>query len=263
MRFCHTCPKVRYPAPCRSFRLPRRTNINEGSAMSRYLRDHDHPVRLAAVLALALGGCASAPPMDETRASIDAAQATLGTFINDPDMVWLKQHMHEAKAILVSPRILQAGFVVGASSGQAIVITPKPGGGGWNGPAFYRMTTGSVGLQAGAQSSEMVALIMTDKAVNSLLSTSFKLGADVSVAAGPIGAGTGVPVTADMVAYTRAKGLYGGLNLDGTVFSIDESRNHTLYGRTVTPVDILVNGTVSSPYAITLGQTATAGARAQ
>lgn len=231
--------------------------------MSRYLRDHVRPASLVALLALALGGCASAPPMDETRASIDAAQATLSTFMNDPDMTWLKQHMPEAKAVLISPRILQAGFVIGASGGQAIVITRKPGGAGWNGPAFYRMTTGSVGLQAGAQSSEMVALIMTDKAVNSLLSTSFKLGGDVSVAAGPIGAGTSAPVTADMVAYTRAKGLYGGLNLDGTVFTIDESRNHTLYGQAVTPVDILVKGTVSSPYAITLGQVATAGAQSR
>lgn len=227
--------------------------------MSSYLRDHVRPASLAALLALALGGCASSPPMDDTRASIDAAQATLSTFIKDPDMTWLKQHMPEAKAILISPQILQAGFVFGAAGGQAVVITRKPGGNGWNGPAFYRMATGSVGLQAGAQASEMVALIMTEKALNSLLSTSFKLGGDVSVAAGPVGVGTGAPITADMVAYTRAKGLYGGLNLDGTVFTIDEGRNHALYGRAVTPVEILVKGTVSSPYAITLGQTATAG----
>jgi lipid-binding SYLF domain-containing protein len=87
---------------------------------------------------------------------------------------------------------------------------------------------------------------MTDKAVNSLLATSFKLGGDVSIAAGPIGAGAGAPITADMVSFVRSKGLYGGINLDGTVITVDDNANQAFYGRSVTPVDVLIKGSASS-----------------
>lgn len=209
---------------------------------------------------LALSACAAPPTKDETRTSIDAAQNALSNFLKDPEMTWFQRHIGEAKAILISPRILQAGFVIGGSGGQAVVIARGKSGDGWNGPAFYRTATGSIGLQAGAQASETVALIMSEIALNSLLSTSFKLGADVSVAAGPVGAGTGSPVTADMVVFTRSKGLYGGLNLDGTVVTIDQGRNHALYGQTVTPVEILITRSVTSSYAVALAQTASPGA---
>ncbi|HEU5436086.1 MAG TPA: lipid-binding SYLF domain-containing protein, partial [Telluria sp.] len=104
----------------------------------------------------------------------------------------------------------------------------------------------SLGLQAGAQAVEMVALVMTEKAVNSLLSNSFKLGADVSVAAGPVGSGAGSQINADIVSYVRSTGLYGGLNLDGSVITIDEEGNRSFYGQPTTPVDILVKGAQSA-----------------
>jgi lipid-binding SYLF domain-containing protein len=108
------------------------------------------------------------------------------------------------------------------------------------------MGTGSIGLQIGAESAEMVALVLTEKGLNSFLSNSFKLGGDVSVAAGPVGAGTGAPITADMVVYVRAKGLYGGLNLSGSVITVDDDANRAFYGRPVTPVDILVKHTATN-----------------
>ena len=104
----------------------------------------------------------------------------------------------------------------------------------------------------------MVALVMTDKARNSLLSTSFKLGGDVSIAVGPIGAGTGAPVTADMVVFTRAKGLYGGINLDGTVITINDDDNRVFYGRPVTPVDILIKHIATSPNSAPLSRSLSA-----
>jgi lipid-binding SYLF domain-containing protein len=82
--------------------------------------------------------------------------------------------------------------------------------------------------------------VMNEKALDSFLSSDFELGGDVSVAAGPVGAGTGAPITADMVVYVRAKGLYAGLNLSGSVVSIDGKANAAFYGREVTPVDILI-----------------------
>jgi lipid-binding SYLF domain-containing protein len=200
-----------------------------------------------ACAALGLAGCSSNPTQDETQTRVDAAKTTLSNFVRDPEMTWFREHVGQAKAVMVSPQIVQAGFIVGGSGGAALVIAHNRSGTGWNGPAFYHIASGSLGLQAGAQASEMVALIMTEKALNSLLSTSFKLGGEVSIAAGPVGAGTGAPITADMVVYTRSKGLYGGINLDGTVITIDEAANRAYYGHTVTPVDILVTRSVSNP----------------
>lgn len=194
----------------------------------------------------ALTACASNPTRDETQGRVDAAGKTLSDFTRDPDMSWFRDHVGQARALLISPRIVQAGFVFGASGGEALVIARNRGGTGWSSPAFYHMGTGSVGLQAGAQASEMVALVMTQKALNSLLSDSFKLGGDVSVAAGPVGVGTGAPVTADMIVYVRSKGLYGGLNLEGTVIAVDDKRNQAYYGMPATPVDILVTHSVTS-----------------
>jgi len=204
-------------------------------------------------ISMLLTGCASTSTQPEAKASVDAAEATLANFLRDPEMSYLQQHMKEAKAILVSPRILKAGFIFGGSGGSGVVLShnsqaPQ----GWTGPAFYNLATATVGFQAGAESAEMVALVMTDKAMNSLLSTSFKLGGDVSVAAGPVGAGAGAPVTADMVIFTRTKGLYGGLNLEGTVISIDDKGNQSFYGKPATPVDILVKRSVTSPNSASL-----------
>ncbi|MGZ5182391.1 MAG: lipid-binding SYLF domain-containing protein [Ramlibacter sp.] len=195
---------------------------------------------LAACVVLLLGGCASPSTPGKAQAATDASEATLERFLKDPDMSWLRQHLPNARAVLISPRILQAGFIVGGSGGNAVLHARTAGSPGWTGPAFYKMGTGSVGLQIGAEAAEMVALVMTEKALNSFLSSDFKLGGDVSVAAGPVGAGTGAPITADMVVYVRAKGLYAGLNLSGSVISIDDKANAAFYGREVTPVEILI-----------------------
>jgi lipid-binding SYLF domain-containing protein len=213
------------------------------------------PARIAiACLALLLGGCASTGTPDAARKTADESQATLNRFIHDPEMTWLRQNLPQAKAILISPRILQAGFIVGGSGGNAVLHARTTGAPGWTGPAFYKLGTGSIGLQIGAEAAEMVALVMTDKALNSFLSNGFKLGGDVSVAAGPVGAGTGAPITADMVVYVRAKGLYGGLNLSGSVISIDDAANAAFYGYQVTPVDVLVRHTATTEAGATLAQ---------
>lgn len=195
---------------------------------------------------LFFSGCASTPTRDEVTGTVNGAQTTLSNFMRDPDMTWLHRHIKEAKGVLISPRLVQAGFIIGGAGGSGLVMARGRTAQAWHGPAFYTIAVGSLGLQAGVQESEMVALIMTDKGMAKLLSTTFKLGADVSVAAGPIGAGAGAPVTADMVTFVRSRGLYGGINLSGTVISVDDKRNQTFYGRPATPVDILVEGRVRS-----------------
>jgi lipid-binding SYLF domain-containing protein len=202
---------------------------------------------LVTCLGLLLAGCASTKTPDDARSAVTASQATFDHFIKDPDMTWLQQNLPRARAVLISPRILQAGFIVGGSGGNAVLVARTGPGGGWSSPAFYKLGTGSIGLQAGAESAEMVALVMTDKALNTFLSNDFKLGGDVSVAAGPVGAGTGAPITADMVIYVRSKGLYAGLNLSGSVVSVDDAANQAFYGRPVTPPDILIKHTATNP----------------
>jgi lipid-binding SYLF domain-containing protein len=196
--------------------------------------------------ALFFSGCASTPTRDEVKGTVDAAQTTLSNFMRDPDMTWLHRHFKEAKAVLITPSLVQAGFIVGGAGGSGLVMARGRTSQAWNGPAFYTVAVGSLGLQAGVQESEMIALVMTEKGMAKLLSTTFKLGADVSVAAGPVGAGAGTPISADMVTFVRSKGLYAGLNLSGTVISVDDKRNEAYYGHPATPVDILVEGRAKS-----------------
>jgi lipid-binding SYLF domain-containing protein len=201
-----------------------------------------------------LAGCASPKTLDDARSTADASEATLNAFLGDAQMTWLRENFPRAKAVLISPQILAAGFIVGASGGNAVVMARNASGRGWTGPAFYKMGTGSIGLQAGAEASQLVGLVMTEKALDSLLSSSFKLGGDVSIAAGPVGGGAGGQINADIVVYTRAKGLYGGVNLTGTVVSTDDKGNQSFYGRPATPVDILVRHSVSNSLSQSLGQ---------
>ena len=206
------------------------------------------PVKNMAVIGVAfvLASCASSRSESDVMVDVKAAEATLAEFQKDPDMVWLRQNMKNAKAVLVSPYIFKAGFIWGGSGGRGIVLAHGQGARPWNGPAFYTLGTVSIGFQAGAQSSEVVAMFMTDKAMNSLLSSSFKLGGDISVAVGPVGGAAAAPVVGDVVVFTRSKGLYGGVNLDGTIITIDEKGNRAFYGRDVTPADILIKGVMPS-----------------
>jgi SH3 domain-containing YSC84-like protein 1 len=190
---------------------------------------------------------------------VNAAEKTVANFLRDPEMTWLQQNIGRAKAVLIAPEIAKAGFIVGGSGGRAVLIARDAKSGKWAGPAFYTMATASVGFQAGISVSEMMTLVMTDKGLNSLLARSVKLGPDASIAAGPVGAGAKADVITDMVTYSRAKGVYGGLNLDGTVVSPSDEWNTAYYGKSVLPPDVLVRMSVRNKQADKLlGQVAAA-----
>src|SRR5215831_12744571 len=172
---------------------------------------------------------------------VNDAQKTLSTFLRDPDMTWLQQNFNRAKAVIIAPEIVKAGFIFGGSGGRAVVLARDAKSGKWEGPAFYTMATASVGFQAGVQVSEALTLVMTDKALNSLLSTSVKLGGDASVAAGPVGAGAKSDIVADFITFSRSKGVYGGLNFDGSVIGISNDWNEVYYNKKgILPPDVLV-----------------------
>jgi len=193
---------------------------------------------LAALWLLAASGAALA--QSEQQKLVNAADATLAHFLSDPDMTWLQQNIHNAKAVMIAPEVAKAEFIFGGSGGRAVTLARDPKG-HWVGPAFYTMATASVGFQAGISVSEVVTLVMSEKGLNSLLAPSVKLGGDASVAAGPIGAGAKADVVADFITFSRAKGLYGGLNLDGTVIAISNEWNEAYYNKKpILPPDILI-----------------------
>ena len=212
--------------------------------LARLLRSAGIAAMLAASTALV---APSASAQKDPQATIAASEATMSNFVRDPDMDWLQRNFGRAKAVLISPEIVKAGFIFGGSGGRGVVYAKDPKSGKWLGPVFYNLATASVGFQAGIAVSEGVALVMTDKGFNSLLATSFKLGGDASVAAGPVGAGAKSDIVADIVTFSRSKGVYGGLNFDGTVVTAADDWNSQFYGKKVLPPDVLVRGDVKNP----------------
>ena len=185
----------------------------------------------------------------DQRSLVTAATVTFAKFRDDPGMSWLQHNLPRAKAVMIAPGITKAGFIVGASGGRAVVVARDPKSGKWAGPAFYTVATASVGFQAGVALTEMVTLVMTENGLNSLLSDSFKMGGDATVAAGPIGAGAQADLVADLISFSRATGVYGGVNFDGTVVSLSDQWNQIYYGKPVRASDILVRMSVHNKQA--------------
>ena len=180
----------------------------------------------------------------EQQQLVDAADRTLSNLMRDPDMSWLQQNIGRARAVMIAPEVVKAGFIFGGSGGRAVTLAHDAASGKWVGPAFYTLATASFGFQAGISVSEVVTLVMTDKALNSLLAPSVKLGGDASIAAGPVGAGAKSDVVADFISFSRAKGVYGGINLDGTVIAPSNDWNELYYQKAgILPPDVLVRMT--------------------
>ncbi len=214
-------------------------------AVSTYTRR----AMLAMLVGATLAGCAgdsSKPASVDADVLVADARSTLSNFLRDPDQGWIQDNIGRARAILIAPQIVKAGFILGGSGGRAVLVARD--GRAWAGPAFYDLATASIGFQAGVEVSEAVMLVMTEKGLNSLLSTSFKLGGDASIAAGPVGAGAKSTITADVISFTRAKGVYGGVNLDGTVVHANIAWNDAYYGMSrLLPPDILIRKVTRSP----------------
>jgi lipid-binding SYLF domain-containing protein len=201
-----------------------------------------------AVLALLLTGTAPVKAEDKADAQsiVDKAKITLDTFMRDKNYTWLHENLKNAKGILIYPQVLKAGFILGGSGGTGVFLARDAKSGDWSQPAFYTVGAASLGFQIGGEAAETVILAMTQKAVDSLYTTSVKLGGDTSVAAGPYGAGAKANVTADFIAYSISKGAYAGLNLEGSVVGVRDSLNKAYYGKDVTPVQIIVEKKASN-----------------
>lgn len=166
----------------------------------------------------------------------------------DPDLGWFREKVKEAKALLIIPKNLKGAFFVGGSGGSGVLVAQDGATGEWGYPAFYTLGAVSIGLQVGAESSEVILMVMTERGMEKLLTSSFKLGADATFAAGPVGGGA-TAATADILSYSRSKGAFVGMSLDGGIVKTKDKYNEAYYGKEVSPTDIIIRKTVTNPRA--------------
>jgi lipid-binding SYLF domain-containing protein len=226
-------------------------------------------IRIVSKLSLVVAAClmvigftvspitpARADDSADARQLVEKSKLTFDTFMRNKDMGGFRDLLKTAKGVFISPQLLEGAFIFGVSGGSGVFVTRNSATGRWDGPAFYTVGGASFGLQAGGQASEVVMLAMTDRGVNALLSPSVKLGADVGVAAGPVGIGAAAAtanVSADILTFALSKGLYAGISLDGSVVAVRDEWNAAYYKKPgVTTTDILIRGDVRNPEAAKL-----------
>ncbi len=179
---------------------------------------------------------------------LKAAATVLDEIQSAPDTGIPESVLGSAECVAVVPSMLMAGFVFGARYGRGVAScrTPK----GWSAPAFFTIKGGSFGLQIGGQAVDLVMLIMNDNGMKNLLSSQFKLGADASVAAGPVGraatADTDWKMRAQVLSYSRARGIFAGLELTGAAIHQDKDSTREFYGHLV-PFKTTLNGGIDAP----------------
>jgi lipid-binding SYLF domain-containing protein len=198
------------------------------------------------------GRPSAADDLLDAKQLVERAQLTIESFVADVNIETIRDLMTKARGVFIAPQVLKGAFMVGASGGSGVFLARQDNAKTWSGPAFYTIGSVSFGLQIGGEASEIVLLAMTDRGVSAMLGSTFKLGADASVAVGPIGAGASAAtaaLSADIISFARAKGLFGGISVDGAVVAVRGDWNTAYYGRSVEPADVLVRRTVSNPHA--------------
>lgn len=202
------------------------------------------------LFALACAPALAADPPLERAAN---AVRVLNEIMQAPDKAIPRDLLQSAHAIAVVPDVIKAGFVVGGRRGEGL-ISVKSADGTWSNPSFVNLTGGSVGFQAGVSSTDVVLVFRTQRGVDSIVHGKFTLGADASAAAGPVGrtaqASTDAQLRAEILSYSRARGLFAGVALDGSVLSIDNKANQAIYGDGVTPRRIFEGGVSDVPNAV-------------
>ena len=161
--------------------------------------------------------------------------------------------LNKSECVVVYPSVKKGAFIVGASYGRGI-ITCRTGAnlnGPWSAPAMFALEGGSFGFQIGGEATDFVLLIMNEQGRKSVMSSKVKLGADASAAAGPVGrsasAETDVVMKAEILSYSRARGIFGGVSLEGSTMRSDDSANKELYGQELSAKDIVIEGKVKPP----------------
>lgn len=204
----------------------------------------------------AWGSIVSARNPNEARTEQDRLQnagKVMHEILNVPDDIPLDL-LDRARCVVVMPSVLKAAFAVGGSYGRGTMVcrTGKDFTGAWGPPAMYALEGGSIGFQIGGEATDFVFLIMNDRGATSLMHTKVRLGADASIAAGPKGrsasADTDAYMRAEVLSYSRARGVFVGVSFEGSTLRSDENANRKLYGQSTSTQEI-VKGAVATPYA--------------
>ena len=207
------------------------------------------------ISALAIAGCLSIAAFAADREikvedRLDASAETLTDMMNASDKGIPQDLLDKARCVVVVPGMKKAGFILGAKYGRGFAVCRHRGGSGWSAPAAMRVEGGSVGFQIGASETDIVLLVMNDGGMKHLLSDKFTIGGEATAAAGPVGrdasAQTDAMMHAEMLSYSRSRGLFAGISLEGATLRPDGETNAELYGRAVTNREILT-GNVETP----------------
>jgi lipid-binding SYLF domain-containing protein len=216
-------------------------------------------IRMAAVFCLAVAVSAVSLAQGQVKRNLkegasqsEKAARVFREIMGTPDKGIPRELLEGAECVAVFPSVVKAGFIVGGRGGRGVASCRTAQG--WSAPAFFNLGGGSFGLQIGAQSTDFVMLFMNKDGLNSLLSDQFTLGGDASVAAGPVGrqagASTDLKLNAQILSYSRSKGLFAGLELKGVVIKPDQGDMRDVYGEGVTAKEVLKENKVTAPSAV-------------
>jgi SH3 domain-containing YSC84-like protein 1 len=204
------------------------------------------------ILCLVLPSFASAADNKHEQERVEESGNVIKELVDSPSGVPMSV-LNKAECVIVLPAVKKAGFIVGASYGRG-VMTCRGGEnfkGPWSAPTMMQSMGGSFGLQAGGQATDFVVLVMNDKGARALMKGKAKLGADASIAAGPVGrdaeASTNAAMSAEMLSYSRAQGVFAGVSLAGTSLGPDDDANEKVYGKQVDATQIISGSAGPAP----------------
>src|SRR6201981_3637652 len=196
--------------------------------------------------------CAFAADQEKDTNRLENSGTVLKEILDVPDDI-PQDLLNKARCVVVFPSVIKAAFIVGGSYGRGVMTcrTHKDYTGPWGAPTMMALEGGSVGLQIGGQATDFVILVMNNRGADSVLHSKVKLGGDASVAAGPKGrnatAETDASLRAEMLSYSRARGVFAGVSLQGSTVRPDNDANKRIYGKTVSAEDIITESRLHAP----------------
>ena len=209
----------------------------------------------ALALASAAGSAPAAPSsVAQARALVDNARETIADLAADKDFSGLRTSLAGARAVLVFPRVFSAGLVIGGAGGNGVLMVRNEHTGEWNGPVFYTLGGASVGLQAGAFNGSVAMVVRSEKTLDSLYKTSLKLGGDATFALGTKGGSAAGAAGADVIVYSKVKGAFAGVTVDGIVLKVRRSLNKAYYDKALSPAEMVLAPAGATPSADGLRQ---------
>jgi len=206
-------------------------------------------------LFFALSFCLGLPVVAQQKEDhrLQESYDVLRDVLNAPDKGIPHDLLDKAKCVIVVPSMKKGAFIVGASYGRGVMVcrSGEDFTGAWSAPAMFALEGGSFGFQAGGEATDYVILVMNDKGAKSVMSSKVKLGGEASIAAGPVGrtssAETDAVMNAEMLSWSRSKGVFGGVSLEGSTIRSDDDANKRLYGKELNAKQIIVQGEAKTP----------------